>query len=270
MKLPSIQFYIGDWRKDPGVQSLTYHDKGVWFEILCLMHESDQRGKLLLNGKPMPEEALARLLGLDKQNLTNTLTTLLSSGVADRCTATGALMNRRMVRDEEIRKIRQNCGKQGGNPRLLNQTSNQNPTTQDNQIPTPSVSTSASAINTYRGSGIPANEKEAVEWASMENVPAEFAKDVFHQCEGVNWKDGANRNITGWRSYIKQRYSKRQEVKPKGPAPVWQQIKQLESEIGKHPANHDGLCYDLKNTPEQRADFVAKFKTLGELRRQNG
>jgi DNA-binding Lrp family transcriptional regulator len=144
VKLPAFQFYPADWRKDPGVQSLSFHDRGVWFEILCLMHESDQRGRLLLNGKPMPDEALARLLGLDKQTLTKTLSTLIDFGVASR-DENGALVNRRMVRDENLRKIRQEAGKLGGNPNLLNQNTNQNTTTQVKQIPTPSVASSSSA-----------------------------------------------------------------------------------------------------------------------------
>jgi hypothetical protein len=140
-KLPAFQFYPGDWRKDPGVQSLSFHDRGVWFEIICLMHESERRGVLTLNGNAMPEEALARLLGLDNQILTTTLTTLLTFGVASREVGTGALMSRRMVRDEQIRKIRKECGSKGGNPNLVNQT----PTTQVNQIPTPSSSSSSSS-----------------------------------------------------------------------------------------------------------------------------
>ena len=150
-KLPAFQFYPADWRKDPGVQSLSFHDRGVWFEMLCLMHESEQRGKLLLNGVAMPEEALARLLGLDKQILTKTLTTLLSYGVSSLCPETGAIMCRRMVRDENLRIIRTNSGKLGGNPVLLNQNPNQKPPPQDNQIlttgvkqnPTPSSSASS-------------------------------------------------------------------------------------------------------------------------------
>src|SRR3954462_6053191 len=94
-KLPAFQFYPGDWRKDMGVQSLDFFDRGVWLEMLCLMHESEQRGKLLLNGVAMSDESLARVLGLDKQILTTTLTTLLISGVASRDEETGALMNRR-------------------------------------------------------------------------------------------------------------------------------------------------------------------------------
>ncbi len=133
-KLPSIQFYPGDWKKDPGVQSLDYETRGIWFEILLLMFESEQRGKLLLNGKPMPEKALAQILGLDNQKTTTVLTMLLEHGVAAKEPDTGIFFSRRMVRDEEIRVIRKNCGKLGGNPNLVNQNS----TTEDNQNSTPS------------------------------------------------------------------------------------------------------------------------------------
>lgn len=150
MKLPAFQFYPADWRKDPGVQSLSYHDRGIWFEIMCLMHESDRRGVLLLNGLAMPEDALARLLGLDNQTLTTAITTLLTYGVASREPETNALYCRRMVRDEDIRKIRQEAGKLGGNPLLLKQK----PTTRVKQNSTPSSSTSSSSSNSQRESPV--------------------------------------------------------------------------------------------------------------------
>lgn len=116
MKLPAIQFYPGDWKKDPGVQALSFHDRGVWIEILFLMHESDERGVLLLNGKPMPDEALGRILGLDNQKITTAITSILDYGVASRRPEDGALYSRRMVRDEKIRQIRSEAGEKGGNP----------------------------------------------------------------------------------------------------------------------------------------------------------
>lgn len=150
-KLPAFQFYPADWRKDPGVQALSYEERGIWFEILCLMHESEDRGRLLLAGRPMPDEALARTLGLDKQILTNALTKFLDYGVASR-DENDALINRRMVRDENLRKIRSNCGKLGGNPSLLNQNPTSPPSKtqpkakqQSKQIPTPSSSSSSSS-----------------------------------------------------------------------------------------------------------------------------
>lgn len=140
-KLPAIQFYPADWRKDPGVQSLSFHDRGVWFEILCLMHESEQRGTLLLNGKPMPQDALGRLLGLSKASLSKTLATLLDLGVMSQDEATGTFYNRRMTRDEKLRQVRQEVGRLGGNPNLVNQKSTK-AEIPPKQKPTPSSSSS--------------------------------------------------------------------------------------------------------------------------------
>lgn len=109
------------------------------------MHESEQRGKLLLNGNKIPDDALARLLGLDKQALTKTVETLLSFGVAFRDPDTGAISNRRMIRDEQLRAVRKECGKMGGNPSLLNQTAKQNGATHLKQKTTPSFSLSSSS-----------------------------------------------------------------------------------------------------------------------------
>jgi hypothetical protein len=150
-KLPAIQFYGGDWRKDVGVQSLSYHHRGIWFEILLLMHESERRGLLILNGRAMTDEELSRVLGLDNQNTTTAITEILTSGVASRDPKSGALMNRRMVRDQRLREIRQKAGKLGGNPALLKKRAEnldkQNQTSRDKQSRTPSSSSSASAKN---------------------------------------------------------------------------------------------------------------------------
>lgn len=120
--LPALQFYGGDWRKDPGVQALNYFDRGVWFEMLLMMHESEDRGKLVLNNRPIPDDALARMLGLDLTTLQNTLRSIFAYRVADRDSESGAIMNRRMVRDEAIRRRRSESGKLGGNPNLRPRT----------------------------------------------------------------------------------------------------------------------------------------------------
>ena len=187
MKRPSFQFYPADWRKDPGVQALSYHDRGVWFEIICLLHESEERGKLLLNGRPMPDDALARLLGLDKQKLNQTLSILIDFGVAQRCQETGALMNRRMVRDEALSKIRAESGKKGGNPVLLNQNHKQNPTTRLNQNPTPSSSSSTSVeVDSHTGRA-PISLEKAIAYGQEIGCSDEVVK---------NWYDTRSRD--GW------------------------------------------------------------------------
>jgi hypothetical protein len=181
-KLPAIQLYVGDWRKDPSVQSLNYHDRGVWFEMICLMHESEERGKLVLNGQPMPIDALARLLGLDKQILTTTLTTLLTYGVASQCPDTGIISNRRMIRDEEIRKIRANAGKLGGNPILVKQKS----TTKDKQISTPSTSLSSSTSISTTIHTTPPQESACVIESPFLDSPPEAAKTMQQLMSEIN------------------------------------------------------------------------------------
>ena len=138
MKLPAIQFYPGDWHKDQGVQALDLAQRGAWFELLLMMHDSDERGVLLVNGQPMPDAVIARRLGLDNQTANQILTTLLTYGVTSRRESDGALFCRRMVKDENLRRVRTEAGKKGGNPRLLNQKPKQKATTRVKQIPTPS------------------------------------------------------------------------------------------------------------------------------------
>lgn len=206
-KLPAFQFYPADWRKDPGVQSLTYHQRGVWFEIICLMHESPRRGVLLMpNGTTMTDDALSRILGLDKQNLTTTLTSILECGVADRDPQSQALINRRMMRDEDLRQTRAECGKLGGNPNLLNQTVNQNPTTRVKQKPTtrvkqkPTPSSSSSSSSSDEDLFLP-RESEVNEFAL--NKPGwspDVVKRWFLDRSSQGWVKGSGVPITNWRA----------------------------------------------------------------------
>jgi hypothetical protein len=162
MKLPSFQFYPGDWMKDPAVRSLTPQARGVWMDLLCLMFESPRRGHLeYKNGKPMSVEQLSRILGIAPEPLQAILTELEEAVVFSR-TEQGTIYSRRMVRDEAYRKCRAEAGKLGGNPVLrtngeLNHQDNQEVNLEDklqsngrahkevNQNPTPSSSSSSSS-----------------------------------------------------------------------------------------------------------------------------
>ncbi len=124
--------------------SMARHDRSVWFDLICIMHDSPERGVLLLpNGRPMTDEEIARALGLSTSQAKKSLIAILDSGSGSR-RDDGAIQNRRMMRDEDIRQKRKVAGHLGGNPNLLKQ----NPTTEVNhppkQIPTPSSSSSSS------------------------------------------------------------------------------------------------------------------------------
>lgn len=95
------------------MQALDYESRGIWFEILLIMFESEKRGKLALNGRPMEDEELAHYLGLDVAKVQQTVSKLVSKGVA-KYDDENYLMNRRMVYDDKLRLIRAKAGSQGG------------------------------------------------------------------------------------------------------------------------------------------------------------
>ena len=124
MKLPSFQFYPGDWMKDPSLRSVSLEARGLWIDMLCLLFESGRRGYLQhRTGKPVTEEQLARMTGCSAEQVSPLLRELEDSGVFSR-TEHGTVYSRRMVKDEQVRQARIAAGKQGGNPRLNGSTDN--------------------------------------------------------------------------------------------------------------------------------------------------
>ncbi len=112
--LPYFPFYVGDWRKATDVQALPLETRAVWFEMLCYMWESTERGFLTVNGKPIPTNALARMIGLPEDLLKQNLKVLLEFGVASKRESDGAFYSRRMVKDQDIREKRKKAGSIGG------------------------------------------------------------------------------------------------------------------------------------------------------------
>ncbi len=105
---------VGDWMKDPRVQGLDFYMRGIWFEILCLMWESEYRGKLLLNGKPISPELAGNLLGLSKQDASKAMKQLEAEGPADIDPETGALVCDWMLASEDRRRAKAEAGRLGG------------------------------------------------------------------------------------------------------------------------------------------------------------
>ncbi len=114
-----MPFYVGDWLKCPEVRALPPDYRGLWFDLLCYMWESTERGVMVTpNGRPYTDDEIIRMVGLDNQNSGIWLTTLLTGGVCYR-RPDGAIFSKRMVKDEQIRHKRHETGSKGGNPALL-------------------------------------------------------------------------------------------------------------------------------------------------------
>jgi hypothetical protein len=155
VKIPSFQFYPGDWLKDPALRRVSKASKGLWIELICLSFECEERGVFSTNGIPWPDEDIAAAVGGDRSENLKLLHELLEKGVCSRTAPPknggfGAIFCRRVVRDEQLRQKRIAAGKLGGNPILLNHTVNHEVNQHSNQNPTPSSSSSSSSSQTTR------------------------------------------------------------------------------------------------------------------------
>ncbi|MFG0602461.1 hypothetical protein ACF8PL_18955 [Delftia sp. WSY_4] len=111
-KRPAFQFYPADWRKDVELQSCSMAAQGLWINAMCIAHECEPYGHLMVNGRPMNTAQLGRQVGLSVKECEGLVSELLDAGVARR-TEEGALFSKRMVQDETTRNARAAGGKTG-------------------------------------------------------------------------------------------------------------------------------------------------------------
>jgi hypothetical protein len=126
-RLPWLKFWPNDWLADPAVRSCSPAARGLWIDCLALMHVSPRRGVLLTaTGGPMPPETLGRLTGCESGEVRVLLRELEAAGVFDR-DPSGAVVSRRMVRDEKTRAVCSRSGRKGGGSPLLKRGLNRVP-----------------------------------------------------------------------------------------------------------------------------------------------
>ena len=158
MKRPATQFYWSDHFRDPGIRASSFEARGLWTDLLCMMHEGEPYGHLTLGGVAPSDEDLAQMVGGSVENMTKLLAELGRKRVYSR-TAEGIIFCRRMVRDELKRQAHAEAGKMGGNPKLVDdkprvktkvkprdKLTDENP---GNQKVTPSSSSSTSETTTH-------------------------------------------------------------------------------------------------------------------------
>ena len=97
---PWMKFYPADWRADPRLRVCSAAARGLWIDMLCVMHEADPRGSLLINGQTIADKQLAMLTGIPLDEAVLLLGELEGSGVFSR-EGNGTIFSRRMRRDTE-------------------------------------------------------------------------------------------------------------------------------------------------------------------------
>ena len=117
--MPFLKFFPRDWTADDRLRLVGLAARGLWMDLLCLMHQSPERGYLLtaLCGAVTPEQ-IARAVGDSADAVRELLRELEAAGVFSR-DERGVIFCRRMVREEEHRAKSAIAGKLGGNPALM-------------------------------------------------------------------------------------------------------------------------------------------------------
>lgn len=110
---PAFQFYPADWRKESGLRLCSIGARGLWIEMMVLMHEGEPYGHLTMKGRPIDAAMLARLIGESPGTVKKFIKELEANEVFSRSEG-GIIFSRRMVRDEEARERRAEGGKEGG------------------------------------------------------------------------------------------------------------------------------------------------------------
>ncbi|MCW2242788.1 DprA-like winged helix domain-containing protein [Azospirillum canadense] len=120
---PWLKFYPTDWRADQGLRVVSLAARGLWIECMCIMHEADPYGHLVVNGRPVTDTQLALLTGASPDQLAALLTELELAGVFSR-NSKGVIYSRRMTRDHKKAQTARKNGKSGGNPSLCSEKEN--------------------------------------------------------------------------------------------------------------------------------------------------
>lgn len=117
MSRPWFKFYPSDWRSDLGLRRCSPAARGLWIDMLCIMHEATPRGYLTIGGVPLADRDLAALLAISPKQCAGLLAELEKGGVFSRTDA-GVIFSRRMIRDEAKQAKNEENGHLGGNPSL--------------------------------------------------------------------------------------------------------------------------------------------------------
>lgn len=109
---PWMKFNPKRWRTDEALRMCGPAARGLWMELICIMHEAEPYGHLLVRGKAPHDRMLSVMVGVPANDLPDLLSELEENEVFSR-TDDGIIYSRGMVRDEETHQQSSTFGKKG-------------------------------------------------------------------------------------------------------------------------------------------------------------
>jgi hypothetical protein len=173
--IPSFQFYPNDWLGDMNLRMCSVATRGVWIDLLCIMHKSKKYGYLVQkeSGKwsNMSPKTIQKLTGMTRKRIVNGLRELSKNDVI-KYDDDGLMYSKRLVKDHRLRQIRMEVGKLGGNPNLVNQSDNQKstPSSSSSSSSSPSTSNNPPIIPPWKNGKVSKEAKEIFDFWNIQGI----------------------------------------------------------------------------------------------------
>lgn len=174
-KQPYIQFFTGDWLKDPKLSLCSPATRGIWIDLICALHELGQGGQVTAS-----RDQIARLCRCTRADVDAALTELRITSAADIHERDNVvtIVCRRLKRQFERQQIYRENASKGGSKTASNRE----------------------AIPEYE------DEDEGIrkisDFTRSLELPDSDARSCFHKWVGNGWTNGG-KPIRDWKATIR-------------------------------------------------------------------
>lgn len=110
--LPFLKVFPDNWQSSMSLRKCNLSARGLWLEMMLIMHKSDPYGCLISDGKPMTEGELATLIGIPYKKVHKAMLDLEKHRVFER-NADGVIIGAKMIKEYNKRlKCKEAANKQ--------------------------------------------------------------------------------------------------------------------------------------------------------------
>jgi hypothetical protein len=161
-----VKWHFDRWRADEGLRMCGLAARGLWADLLAIMHGCKPYGHLSVNGRAPSVRQIASMVGMTTEKEVGSLIQELEeNGVFSR-SPDGLIFCRRMIRDHSAREAGRRYGSLGGNPSLISKQQRE-----DNQCDGEGLTPPDNPDDEYELSGWDYTEKEKKERREEKNNP---------------------------------------------------------------------------------------------------
>lgn len=188
---PWLKFYPRDWRGDQALRLVSLPARGLWIEMLCIMHEATPYGHLVVGAKPLEAGDLARLVGISVEEVRALLVELTDAEVL-RKTRTGVIYSKRMTADHkranEGRKAKvqalENVREKPGPSRVATRGPSSTPSTQRPEARV-EVEGDKTPSTLYDGAAVRSSVPADVRAAFADGLSLEWERSYIAPCDWI-------------------------------------------------------------------------------------